>query len=360
MHAMRGSRCTISGQARNYQRDRVRNTLNCREELMRQTLKNCRTMLLAFAALTIGLLPKIACAEYPERQITIIVCFGAGGGTDIAARLISEPLAKALGKPVVIENRAGAGGNLGIAAVARAAPDGYTLLACSSAFVVNPSLYANANYDPIKDFAPVMLLCGSPNVYTVKADSKIKSLSDFIAMAKANPGKVNWTSPGVGTTPYLAGEILKMRANLDMQHIPYRAVPAAVQAVLAGDAAMMTANYGSLAGQIDSGLLRPLAQTGKTRWPEMPDVPTLDELGIHDAETDTSYGLFVPAGTPQPIIDRLANELSKILQQPDVVERYRKSGAPVLAEGPAAFKARIAREVPMYKEIVEKTGLKVD
>ena len=219
----------------------------------------------AFALLA----PTLARAEYPERQVTMIVCFGAGGGTDIAARLISEPLSKALGKPVVVENRAGAGGNLGIQAVARAAPDGYTLLVCSSAFVVNPSLYVNANYDPIKDFAPVMVLGGSPNVYTVKADSKIKSLPEFIAAVKANSGKTNWTSPGVGTTPYLAGEILKTRASLDMLHIPYKAVPQAVQAVLAGDAVMMTANYGSVAGQIESGLLRALAQTGKTRWPEI-------------------------------------------------------------------------------------------
>lgn len=320
-----------------------------------------RGLLTAIAVtMAIGILPtNFARAEYPERQITMIVCFGAGGGTDIAARLVNTQLSEALGKPVVVENRAGAGGNLGIAAVARAAPDGYTLLVCSSAFVVNPSLYVNANYDPIKDFIPVMLLGGSPNVYTVKADSKIKSLAEFIAAVKASSGKTNWTSPGVGTTPYLAGEILKMRAGLDMQHIPYKAVPAAVQAVLAGDAEMMTANYGSVAGQIDSGLLRALAQTGKTRWPEMSNVPTLDELGIKDAETDTSYGIYAPAGTPQPIIDRLVKELSKILQQPDVVERYRKSGAPVIAEGPAAFKARIAREVPMYKQIVEKAGLKV-
>ena len=137
-------------------------------------------------------------------------------------------------------------------------------------------------------------------------------------------------------------------------------MPAAVQAVLAGDVEMMTANYGSLAGQIDSGSLRAIAQTGKTRWPEIADVPTLDELGIKDAETDTSYGLYVPAGTPKPIIDRLVKELSKILQQPDVVERYRKSGAPVIGEGPDLFKARIAREVPMYREIVQKTGLKVE
>ena len=225
--------------------------------------------------------------------------------------------------------------------------------------MVNPSLYVNANYDPIKDFSPVIVLGGSPNVYTVKADSKFKTLADFTAAVKANPGKTNWTSPGVGTTPYLAGEILKMRAGLDMTHIPYKAVPAAVTAVLSGDAAMMTANYGSLAGQIDSGLLRALAQTGKTRWPELKDVPTLDELGIKNAETDTIFGVWVPAGTPQPIIDRLAKEIAKILKQPDIVERYRKVGAPVIAEGPEAFKARIAREVPMYKQIVEKAGLKV-
>jgi tripartite-type tricarboxylate transporter receptor subunit TctC len=321
-----------------------------------------RGLLTATAVATaIGILPaNFARAEYPERQITLIVCFGAGGGTDIAARLINNPLSEALGKPVVVENRAGAGGNIGIQAVARAAPDGYTLLVCSSAFVVNPSLYVNANYDPIKDFAPVMVLGGSPNVYTVKADSKIKSLSEFIAAVKANPGKTNWTSPGVGTTPYLAGEILKTRAGLDMLHIPYKAVPQAVQAVLAGDVEMMTANYGSVAGQIDSGSLRALAQTGKTRWPELQNVPTLDELGIQNAETDTSYSLFAPAGTPKPVIDRLVKELSKILQLPDVVERYRKSGAPVIAEGPEAFKARIAREVPMYKQIVEKAGLKVE
>jgi tripartite-type tricarboxylate transporter receptor subunit TctC len=302
----------------------------------------------------------LARAEYPERLINMIVCFGPGGGTDIAARMISTPLAEALGKPVVVENRAGAGGNLGIHIVQRAAPDGYTLLVCSSAFVVNPSLYVNAGYDPIKDFAPVMLLGGSPNVYTVKGDSKISTLADFISLVKANPGRTNWTSPGVGTTPYLAGEILKMRADLDMQHIPYRSVPAAVQALLAGDVEMMTANYGSLAGQISSGSLRVLAQTGKTRWPEMPNVPTLDELGIKNAETDTSYGLWVPAGTPQPVIDRLLTELKIILQRPDVIDRYRKSGAPVIGEGPEPFKSRIAREVPMYREIVQKAGLKVE
>lgn len=320
-----------------------------------------RSLLTAIVvAMAIGILPtNYARAEYPERQITVVVCFGAGGGTDIAARLISTPLSQALGKPVVVENRGGAGGNIAIAATARAAPDGYTLLACSSAFVVNPSLYVQANYDPIKDFVPLMVLGGSPNVYTVNAKSDLKTLPELIARARANPGKLNWTSPGAGTTPYLAGELLKMRTGIEMLHIPYSGVPAAVQAALAGQVEMMTANYGSVASQIEAGLLRPLAQTGKTRWPEIPDVPTLDELGIHDSETDTFYGLFAPAGTPQPIIDRLVKELSEILKQSDVRERYRKSGAPVLAEGPDAFRARITREVPMYKEIVDKAGLKI-
>ena len=319
-----------------------------------------RLLTVISVAMAIGIVPvNLARADYPERQITLIVCFGAGGGTDIAARLVSAPLAQALGKPVVVENRGGAGGNIGIAAVARAAPDGYTLLACSSAFVVNPSLYVQANYDPIKDFVPLMVLGGSPNVYTVKASSDLKTLPELIARAKANPGKLNWTSPGAGTTPYLAGEILKMRAGLDMQHIPYNSVPFAVQATLAGQVDMMTANYGSVASQIESGTMRALAQTGKIRWPELPNVPTLNDLGIHDAETDTFYGLFAPAGTPQPIIDRLVKELTEILKQPDVRERYRISGAPVLAEGPDAFRARIAREVPMFKEIVDKAGLKI-
>src|SRR3954469_5668551 len=160
-------------------------------------------------------------ADYPDRQITMIVCFPAGGGTDIAARLVNIQLGEALGKPVIIENRGGAGGSIGTAAAARATPDGYTLLVCSSAFVVNPSLYANVSYDPFKDFEPVMVLGASPNVFVVPAPSEIKSMPEFLAKAKANPGKLNWTSPGAGTTPYLAGEVLKLRTGIDIVHIPF-------------------------------------------------------------------------------------------------------------------------------------------
>src|SRR5712671_7759827 len=190
-------------------------------------------------------------AEYPERQITMIVCFPAGGGTDIAARLVNIPLGEALGKPVVIENRGGAGGNIAIAAVKRLPADGYTLLVCSSAFVVNPSLYAQAAYDPLKDYIPVMVMGASPNVFVVPAQSEIKSMKEFIDKAKANHGKMNWTSPGAGTTPQLAGELIQLRTGIKMQHIPFPGAGPASNAAVAGQVDLYTANLGSVQGLID-------------------------------------------------------------------------------------------------------------
>ena len=303
--------------------------------------------------------PRIAHAEYPDRQITLIVCFPAGGGTDIAARMINTLLGEALGKPVIVENRGGAGGSIGTAAAARAAPDGYTLLVCSSAFVVNPSLYANVAYDPFKDFAPIMVIGASPNVFTVPAQSPIKSLPELIEKAKASPGKLNWTSAGVGTTPYLAGELLKLKTGIDMVHIPFAGAGPASQAAIAGQVDWYTANIGSLQGLIDGSLLRPIAVTSKARWPDLPNVPSLDELGVKDAESDTFQGVYAPAGTPQPIIDRLAKELTAILARADIREKFAKAGLPVVAEGPEVFRARIAKEVPMYKDIIDKAGLKI-
>jgi tripartite-type tricarboxylate transporter receptor subunit TctC len=298
-------------------------------------------------------------AEYPERSITIIACFPAGGGTDIALRMINAQLSEALGKPVIIENRSGAGGSIGTAAAARATPDGYTLLGCSSAFVVNPSLYAHVAYDPFKDFVPVMVIGASPNVFVVPEQSKFKSMREFIANAKANPGKLNWTSPGAGTTPQLAGEILMTKTGIEMVHIPFAGAGPANTAVMAGQVDMYTANYASVLSLITSGKVRPIAVTSKNRWLDLPDVPTLDEIGIKDAETDTFQALFAPAGTPKPIIDRLAKELAAILARPDIREKFKNIGLPVVAEGPDPFRARIAREVPMYKEAIEKAGLKI-
>ena len=319
----------------------------------------CRALLAMASIAAAGTTVDLARADYPERQITMIVCFPAGGGTDIAARLINTQLGDALGRPVVIENRGGAGGNIGIAAAARAPADGYTLLVCSSAYVVNPSLYAQAAYDPFKDFVPVMVIGASPNVFVVPAQSAIKTLPELIVKAKANPGKLNWTSPGAGTTPYLAGELIKLRTGIDMQHIPFAGAGPATTAALAGQVDLYTANIGSLMGVIEAGKLRPVAVTSRARWPDLPDVPSLEEIGIEDAVSDTFQGIYAPAGTPQPIIDRLAKELTAILARPDVREKFAKAGLPVVAEGPDVFRARIAREVPRYKEIIDKAGLKI-
>src|SRR3984893_16354164 len=245
----------------------------------------------------VGAVATMARADYPERQITMIVCFPAGGGTDIAPRLLNSQLGEALGKPVGIENRGGAGGTIGIAAAARAPADGYTLLVCSSAYVVTPSLYAQASYDPFKDFVPVMVIGASPNAFVVPAQSGIRSMPELIARAKAAPGQLNWTSPGAGTTPYLAGELLKLRTGVQMLHIPFAGAGPATTAVLGGQVDLYTANIGSLMPLIAAGKVRPIAVTSRERWPDLPDVPSLEELGIRDAVSDTFQGIYAPAGT---------------------------------------------------------------
>jgi tripartite-type tricarboxylate transporter receptor subunit TctC len=315
-------------------------------------------MALLLAAVTIAAIPLGgAHAEYPDRTITIVSCFPAGGGTDIAMRMINNELGEALGKPVIVENRGGAGGSLGTTFVARAPADGYTLLGCSSAFVVNPSLYANVAYDPFKDFTPIMVIGASPNLFVVPSQSKIKTMNDFVATAKASPGKLNWTSPGAGTTPQLAGELLKEATVIDIVHIPFTGAGPAMTAVMGGQVDMYAGNYGSIGALLNN--TRPLAVTADKRWPDLPDVPTLADLGINSPTTDTFQALWAPAGTPQPVIDRLTKALTVILARPDIKEKYAKIGLPVVAEGPDVFRARIAREVPMYKDVVDKAGLKI-
>lgn len=304
--------------------------------------------------------PNFARAEFPERNITMVVCFPPGGSTDVAARLVSAPLGDALGKPVIVENRGGAGGNIATAVVARSAADGYTLLVCSSAYVVNPSLYKHATYNPLKDFVPVMALAASPNVFVVSAQSRYKTLQDVIAAAKSDPGKLNWTSSGVGTTPNLAGELLKQRTGIDIVHIPFAGAGPATVAAISGQVDMFVATLGSVRGLIEGGKLRPIAVASLRRSEDLPDVPTLEELGIENAESNTFNGVFAPAGTPKPVVDRLANELEKILSNPELQRRYLSAGMRVIAEGPEKFRERIAHEVPTYKAIIEKAGLSVD
>lgn len=301
-----------------------------------------------------------AMAEYPERAVTIVVPFAAGGAIDIVARILSEPLAKALRQPVVIENRTGAGGNIGVGAAARAQPDGYTILMGSSSFAINPSLYPRVPYDPFKDFVPVADLVYYPCVIAARPDLGMNSLPDLIAFAKANTGKLNFATPGTGTVPHLAAELLKLRADIAMVHIPYPGGGQPVQSLIGGTVEVASLATPQAMPQAKAGKIKALALTGRERWPELPDLPTLVEAGLKDVVAETWQGFFAPAGTPEAIVARIARDTIEILQRPEIIEKFRQVGLVIVGQGPAALRARLAEEVPRWKEVIDKGGIKPD
>jgi tripartite-type tricarboxylate transporter receptor subunit TctC len=313
------------------------------------------------AAAMLGVPAARAQGNWPERNITIVVCFPPGGSTDVSARIIGLGLAELLGKPVVIENRPGAGGNIGIGYVARAAADGYTLLVASSVFVVNASLYRNAPYDPFRDFAYVGTLGASPNLICVRTDLGINTLAELVAAAKAQPDRFNYASPGIGTTPHLAGEVLKLRTGAPLQHVPFLGAGPATQAILSGTTEVLIASQG---GQVEiavrNGQIKVLAQTGAQRSPDLADVPTLTELGIQDAVSETFNGLYAPAATPAPIVAKLGEAVLQVLNRPDVQQKYRTGGILALPEGPDGLRARVAREVPLWREVIRQARIAVE
>ncbi len=232
----------------------------------------------------------------------MIVPFAPGGPTDIVARVLGEALGQSLGQQIIVENRPGAAGNIGMAAAARAKPDGYTLLLASTAIAVNTALFANLPYDPFKDFAPVAELVGAPNVLVVRANSGIKTLAELIERAKAKPGEINYSSPGAGTKSHLTAEQLKLRTGIDIVHVPYPGAGPAVQAVLGGTAQVGSVALAPAEPLIKSGRLTALAVTGKERWFSLPEVPTMIESGLPNFVSDTFQALFAPAGTPPDIV----------------------------------------------------------
>jgi tripartite-type tricarboxylate transporter receptor subunit TctC len=314
------------------------------------------TALAAVFALTIILSANKAHAAWPDHTITIIVPFSAGGPSDLLGRLLAAELAPKLGQSVIVENRAGAIGNIGLAAGARAAPDGYTLVVVTCVVLINPSVEKVA-YDPLKDFAPIAYLGASPNAIITRPASGIDSVADLIAKAKADPGKITFATAGVGSVSQLAVEILKLRTNVALTHIPFSGAAPALQAAVAGTTDIASVSIAGLIGPIRSGALKALVQTGSERWQDMPDVPTMQEAGIPGAVVETSQMILAPAGTPSAIIDRLATETRAILQKPDVQATMLTAGFKVKFEGPNELRARMVREVPMWKEIVERAGL---
>jgi tripartite-type tricarboxylate transporter receptor subunit TctC len=302
----------------------------------------------------------IAQANYPDRSIRLIVAFPPGGPSDIVARLMADKLTEALGKPVVVENVSGASGNIGTERVAKAAPDGYTLLiSAPGPLVVNQSLFQKLQYDPIRDFAPISQLCFTPNVLVVNNDVPAKTVQELVALARANPGKLSFASGGAGTSNHLAAELFKFMARIDLQHVPYRGVSVSVPDILGGRVPVAFLSTPTALPLVRDGQLRALAVGTEKRWPAAPEIPTMDEAGIRGFVSTVWHSFLAPAGTPPAIIERLHRETLRILALPDVRKTFDAQGLAVIGNTPAEFAAIIKAEGQQWAKVIKESGLKV-
>ncbi len=313
----------------------------------------------ALAALFFSL-AAFAQGNFPSRPVHIIVPFPAGGVADLLPRMIGEKLSVKWGQAVIVENKAGASGNIGMAEVARAAPDGYTLaLAPAGNLTVNPLLFTNLPFDTHKAFAPVTDLAASPNVLAVNPAVPAKTFPELIAYAKAHPGKLNFASPGDGSGAHLAGELLKLDAGINMVHIPYKGLAPAVNDLLAGNVQMMFAGISTVLPHIKAGRLRPLAIASLERSPQLPDVPTVAESGYPGFEVTSWYGIVAPAGTPQALIDKIRHDMVEALHAPDVQARLSSLGLEPIGDTPQHFAATIQAETRKWDDIVKRAHIHV-
>ena len=316
------------------------------------------------AALGVGLsLPATVAAQasFPSKPLIIIVPFTPGGTTDILARIVGQGLSTEFGQSVVIENRAGAGGNIGAQVAAKAAPDGYTLfMGTVGTQAINASLYKKMPFDPIKDFAPLTRVANVPNLLVANPAQPFKSVAELIAYAKANPGKVNFASSGNGTSIHLSGELFKTMAKVQMVHVPYKGSAPALTDLLGNQVGIMFDNLPSVIPHVRSGKLRPLAITTAKRSPELPDVPTIAESGLPGYEATSWFGLLAPAGTPAPVISKLNAAIVKVLAQADVRKRISDQGAEVYSETPEQFAAFIQAEGIKWGKVVRDSGASLD
>lgn len=293
-------------------------------------------------------------AGYPARPVKIIVPFAPAGPTDVMARLVAQKLGESLGKQFYVENHPGAGGNLGMALVANAAPDGYTLLMVSSSVVVNPSLYEKVPYDIYKSLAPITLAGSSPNILVVHPSVPAKTVKELIAYIQANPGKVSFASPGFGTTASLAAESFKHALKLDIQPVPFNGAGPALNAVVGGQVQIGFMALPPVTPHLKAGTLRALAMTTEKRVAAAPDVPTMAEAGVPgDQISDVMQAVFAPAGTPKPIVDLLQKEIARAVAAPDVKSKLDSLGFDAIADTPEHFAARIRAEVPKWAKVIE-------
>jgi tripartite-type tricarboxylate transporter receptor subunit TctC len=308
------------------------------------------------------MVPAVAIAQaYPTKPIRLVVPFPAGGSLDVVARAIGQKLTETWGQPVVIDNRPGAGGNIGADLVAKSAPDGYTILeGALSTHAVNVSLYAKMPYDPVKDFVPITLVAVTPNVLVLNASSPINSVPELLAYARANPGKLSFGSGSNGSAGHLAGELFKTEAGVDMVHIPYKGGAPALQALLAGDTQLMFDNLANSAAQLKAGKLKALAVTTAKRSSLIPELPTLSETGLPGFDIYTWWGFMAPAGTSREIVAKWNAEVTRILRSPEMKAFFAQQGAEPAPDSPEQFAALIKGEITKYAKIVKQSGAKVD
>jgi tripartite-type tricarboxylate transporter receptor subunit TctC len=316
--------------------------------------------LLLAAALLLGDVSAASAEAYPNRSVRVVVGFPAGGPTDVIARMVAQKLSDALGQQFFVENIGGAGGNTAAGQVARATPDGYTIMAISTGFVVNPSLYAKVPYDVVKDFSAITLVAVSPNVIVVNPAVPARSLPELVQLIKDNPGKYSFAGPGVGSTPHLGGELFRLAFQLDLVHVPFTGAAPAVQATIGGHTPIAFTALPSSLSAIQAGQVRALGVAATERAPEIPDVPTYAEQGIKDQDGDTLTGIVAPAGTPKEIVDLLYREIAKAVAQPDVKERLTVLGFKPVANKPDEFAARIKLEMEKWGKVVHDAKLRIE
>jgi len=297
---------------------------------------------------------------YPAKPIRIVVPFAPGGGADIIARILGQKMTDRWGQQVVVDNRAGASGNIGAEIVAKAAPDGHTLLMASSALAINPSVYRSVPYDPIKDFAPITQPALLPNILVVHPSVPVKTVRDLVALAKSKPGHIIYASAGAGTGTHLAAEMFKLMAGVDMVHVPYKGGGAVISDLLGGQVALTFATLPSVMPYVKAGRLRALAMTTTKRWPGLPAVPTIAESGFPSFEISTWIGLLAPAGTPKDAVGKLYGEVTRILKLPDVRERFDSLGMEPVGDTPEQFAAYIRSELAKYAKVVKQSGARVE
>jgi tripartite-type tricarboxylate transporter receptor subunit TctC len=311
--------------------------------------------LLAWAA------PAASAADYPTRPVTLVVAFPPGGASDVLARILGRKLEQVLAQPFVIDNRPGAGGNVAAEAVAHAAPDGYTLLAGNNAILAtNAALYKKINFDPVVDFAPIGLIGSQANILVVNPGLPVKSLAELIALAEAQPGKLNFASSGHGLAAHLAGELFKAEAKIDIVHVPYKGAAPALQDVIAGHVQMMFATASSVVSHIQDGKVRPIAVATLKRTAVLPDIPTMDELGLKGFDATTWHGLVAPARAPSDVVVALNRALMATLADASVKKSLGDLGVDIIGGTPEQFASYIKSEIPKWTAIIKASGAKLD